>query len=77
MGAEIITEIFRTGENGGTFNSSCTIQYFNGNAVLQGLSGRFTKACYKEIMDHLKAKGIKEVKFIRHGKLRTIRNDEI
>ena len=65
MAAQLICEIYRTGEYGGTFRSAYTITYFNKTAQIQGLSGRFTRACFLELSHHFILMGIKCAEFIR------------
>ncbi|HCU64541.1 MAG TPA: hypothetical protein DF774_02145 [Rheinheimera sp.] len=74
MAAETIVEIYRTQENKELFQfcSAVTITYFGKRAMLQGLTGRFTSTCWKELATHLRSKGIVAVDYYRRGKLKTV-----
>ena len=74
MSAEAIVEIFRTQENRSTYSfvASVTITYFGDTAFIQGLSGTFTTACWRELYAYFKARGVKEAKYYRKDVLKTI-----
>lgn len=77
MAAEPIVEVYRTQENRQhyQFNAALTITYFGCEATLQGLSGRFSRQCASELLDYLKGRGVKTVRYIRRGRLVTHTTD--
>lgn len=64
---QVVTEIYRTNENKAlyTFTSCVTLTYFGKTVFVQGLSGTFTVACFRELECYLKSKGMKEVQYYR------------
>lgn len=71
MAAESVVEVYRTQENRQQyqFNAALTITYFGSEATLQGLSGRFSRQCASEIFTYLKGRGVKNIRYIRRGRL--------
>lgn len=66
MGAQIITEIYRTREQNGTYHAAYTITYFGSTAQIQGLSGRVSPACIRELIRYLQTKtDITHLSYIR------------
>lgn len=74
MAAEVVVELYRTQEvkEQYRFCAAVTITYFGKRAMLQGLTGRFTPACWKELATHLKSKGVVAADYYRRGKLKTV-----
>lgn len=74
MAAEVVVELYRTQEikERYQFCAAVTITYFGKRAMLQGLSGKFTLACWQELATHLKSKGVVAADYYRRGKLKTV-----
>jgi hypothetical protein len=74
MAAETVVELYRTQERRERFefNAAVTITYFGNTATLQGLSGRFSHACWSELQQYLLGRGIRQIQYFRRGKLKTI-----
>lgn len=75
MGSQVIAELYRTNEDktNYTFTSCVTITYFGECAFVQGLSGTFTVACFRELSVYLGSKGITEVRYYRKDRLKVIK----
>lgn len=74
MAAEVITEVYRTQERRECFefHAAVTITYFGDTATLQGMSGRFSRTCWREIEHYLSGRGIRQAQFFRRGELKTV-----
>lgn len=74
MGAETLVELYRTQECRKTFKfkSVVTITYFGTSAMLQGMIGTFSKACWYELQEYLISKEITLVQYFRKGTLVTL-----
>lgn len=71
---QVIVEIFRTAEDKANydFKSAVTISYFGDIAFIQGLSGTFTTKCWREVVDYLENKGIKQIQYYRKDRLKIV-----
>ncbi|QCQ59223.1 hypothetical protein Barba19A_gp143 [Rheinheimera phage vB_RspM_Barba19A] len=74
MAEQTVVEVYRTQEDKANYDfvSCVTISYFDDIAFIQGLSGTFTTKCYKEIVDYLERKGMKQIQYFRKGRLKVI-----
>ena len=75
---QVVTEIYRTNEakNNYTFTCAVFITYFGDTAFIQGLSGTFTTKCWREIVDYLEKKGIKQIQYYRKDRLKVVWIDD-
>lgn len=71
MAASSLIETYRFSEVGGTYESFTTIIYFHDEAMLVGLDKGITPKQYREIKEHLKSKGVRVVRYVRKGKVKT------
>jgi len=71
---QVVTEIYRTQEHKAnyTFVSAVFITYFSDVAFIQGLSGTFTTRCWRQIVDYLEKKGIKQIQYYRKDRLKIV-----
>jgi len=58
-------------EGSGTYESFTTIIYFHDEAMLVGLDRGITPSQYREIKEHLISKGVRVVRYVRKGKVKT------
>lgn len=71
MVAQTVVEIYRTQEQAEKFQFKAvvTISYFADCAMLQGMSGTFTRECWRELQRYLLERGVNRVQYIRRGEL--------
>ena len=74
MGAQTVSDIYRTGEANGTFRTAYYLTYYNDEVTIQGISGVFTIMCAKELTAFFVLRGVKVLKFsrVKNGRVRPI-----
>lgn len=70
MAASSLIEAYRFSEGGGTYESFTTVIYFHDEALIVGLDRGITPSQYREIKSHLKSKGVRVARYLRHGKVK-------
>ena len=77
MGAQRVADVYRTAEHGSTFRTAYYLSYYGSEVTAQGISGKFTIMCAKELVAFFVMAGIKTVRFtrVKHGKARMVEVD--
>tara|TARA_R110000772_G_scaffold131083_2_gene239354 strand:+ start:107 stop:388 length:282 start_codon:yes stop_codon:yes gene_type:complete len=73
MGAERLQdkiELYRFNENKGTFTGVCTIIYDRDKAFIKGLHGTISTDDKRELEEHLRLNGVKEVCFVHNKRFK-------
>lgn len=65
MGAQLLSEIYRTNEGKGTYMLAVTIVYAGDVAYLYGLDESPSLRCLREIRQHLRSRGVSVVRHER------------
>lgn len=72
MGAQTLTEIYRSDERDGTFRASVVVTYFgvigHREAYISALSSSVTRRCVKELEQHLRNNGVTRYHFHHRGR---------